>query len=245
MNSKEILAIIVLVFTIFACSLSDMSSLLPQSISVSGNAITREEAITDFDSVDVSASFEVQIQQADEYQVILRVDDNLEEYLQVEKAGNTLKIGLKPNLSIQGSATLEAKIMMPELVGIDLSGASNANISGFSSSQNLVLDLSGSSSLKGDIEVGDASMDISGSSDIYLSGTGGNLILDASGSSEVDLSEFQVKDANLDVSGASSVTVNPGGILNVIASGASEVFYLGDPTFGRVDTSGSSNIQAR
>jgi DNA/RNA endonuclease YhcR with UshA esterase domain len=69
--------------------------------------------------------------------------------------------------------------------------------------------------------------------------------LDASGSSNVDLSEYQVSDANLDVSGASSVTVNPGGTLNVIASGASEVFYLGEPTLGKVDSSGSSNVEAR
>jgi hypothetical protein len=245
MNSKVVLAINAIIIAAFACSLPDMSSLMPQAISGSGIEISREEAITGFDSVDISASFDVQIQQAEEYEVDICVDDNLEEYLRVEKVGSTLKIGLKPNVSLQGTVILEAEIKMPELVGIDLSGASTARISGFSSSRNLVLDLSGSSSLKGDIAAGDTNLDISGSSDINLSGTGGNLILDASGSSNVDLSEYQVSDANLDVSGASSVTVNPGGTLNVIASGASEVFYLGEPTLGKVDSSGSSNVEAR
>jgi hypothetical protein len=245
MNYQIVVAITVLVIAAFACSLADISSLTPQSISGSGNVITKEETIVDFDKVDLSTSFDAQISQAADYKVVLRVDDNLVDYLQVEKIGSTLKIGLKPSASIRGPVTLEAEISMPELVGIDLSGASTANISGFSSIENLNVALSGSSSLKGDITAGDTTVDLSGSSDMKISGNGGNLNLDASGSSEVDLSEYTVEDANLDVSGASTVTVKSNGILNAKASGASDIYYLGNPTLGNTDSSGSSNIQAK
>ena len=173
------------------------------------------------------------------------MDDNLVEHLQVEKAGSTLKVGRKPGVSLVTNATLEAEISMPELTGIELSGASGAEISGFHSSKGLTVDLSGSSSLKGDIEAGDTTFDASGSSDAALTGSGGNLKLDASGSSDIDLSGFPISDANLDVSGASSVTVNPSGTLNVEASGASDVTYLGSPTLGNIDTSGASSVEAR
>jgi hypothetical protein len=207
--------------------------------------VTQEEAISDFDKVDISHSFEVDIKQGEEFSVVIRVDDNLVEQLQVEKFGSTLKIGLKPGVSMVSNATLEAEITMPELTGLDLSGASNATISGFKSTKNLTVDLSGASSLRGDIEAGDTSFDLSGSSNANLIGSGGNLTLDASGSSDVDLSDFPVADAEIDASGASTVTVNASGRLDVDASGASDVYYLGNPSMGTIDTSGASSIEPK
>ena len=133
-----------------ACALPDLTSISPQSITGSGNVITQEEAISDFDKVDISSAFDVTINQGEAYKVVIRVDDNIVEHLRVEKAGSTLKIGLKPNVSKVSNATLEAEISMPELTGIDLSGASDANITGFKLSESLTVDLSGSSSLKGE-----------------------------------------------------------------------------------------------
>ncbi len=245
MKYQIVLMLVSLIFAALACDLPEIPSLSEVTITGSGNVVTQEEAITDFDKVDISSAFNAQINQGDKYKVVIRVDDNLVEYLQVEKAGSTLKVGLKPGVSLVTNATLEAEISMPELTGIELSGASEAEISGFHSSKGLTVDLSGSSSLKGDIEAGDTTFDASGSSDAALTGSGGNLKLDASGSSDVDLSGFSIVDANLDVSGASSVTVNPSGTLNVKASGASDVTYLGSPTLGNIDTSGASSVEAR
>jgi len=207
--------------------------------------VTQEEAISDFDKVDISHSFVVDIKQGENFSVIVRVDDNLVEQLQVEKFGSTLKIGLKTGISIVSNATLEAEITMPELTGLDLSGASSATISGFKSTKNLTVDLSGASSLRGDIEAGDTSFDLSGSSNANLTGSGGNLTLDASGSSDVDLSDFPVVDAEIDASGASTVTVNASGRLDVEASGASNVTYLGDPSMGTIETSGASSVESK
>jgi len=212
----------------------------------SGNVVTQEEAIFDFDKVDISHSFEVDIKQGENFSVIIRVDDNLVEHLQVEKFGSTLRIGLKDSRAfIINNATMEAEVTMPELIGLDISGASRATITGFKSTEELILDISGSSSLRGDIESGDASLNLSGSSDANLIGSAGNLTLDASGSSDVDLSDFPVADAKIDASGASTVTVNASGRLDVDASGASDVYYLGNPTMGTIETSGASSVETK
>ena len=52
-------------------------------------------------------------------------------------------------------------------------------------------------------------------------------------------------EATLDLSGASSATVNTNDQLNVEASGASKVFYLGEPKLGTMNTSGASSIQPK
>ena len=71
------------------------------------------------------------------------------------------------------------------------------------------------------------------------------MTIDASGASSVDLGGFPVNDANVEASGASNVTVNARGKLDVNASGASHVYYLGSPTLGKVDTSGASSIKRK
>lgn len=134
---------------------------------------------------------------------------------------------------------------MPELVGLDLSGSSEANISGFESTKSLVVDLSGNSELFGDIRAGDARFNLSGNSSVTLTGSAADVEVDVSGSSDADLSEFPAADASVDASGASTVIVNLSGRLDADASGSSDIYYLGNPTLGRMDTSGSSTIQPR
>ena len=99
--------------------------------------------------------------------------------------------------------------------------------------------------MHGDIEAGDASFDLSGSSDATLTGSGQDVTIDVSGASKIDLAEFPVADAKVDASGASQVTVNPSGRLDVNASGASHVYYLGSPSLGTIDTSGSSTVERK
>lgn len=216
------------------------------AITGSGNLVTQEEAISGFDKVDVSQSFNVDITQGENFSVLIRVDDNLIEYLDIRKQGSTLRIGLKPSRNyIINNATLAAEVTMPELVGLDASGSSDVDVSGFDSTESLTVDLSGASTLRGDIQAGDASFDISGSSSVELTGSAEGIQVSASGSSEADLSEFPASNARVDASGASTVTVNLSGRLDADASGSSDIYYLGNPTLGNIDTSGSSSVQSR
>lgn len=212
----------------------------------SGNVVTQEEAITGFDKVDINNSFSVDISQGEDFSVVIRVDDNLVDRLNVVKQGSTLKIGLEPMQSFTiFDATMEAEVTMPELVGLDLSGNSDAQLSGFESSSSLVIDVSGNSALRGDIQAGDTSIDASGNSSVTLTGSAGDVSVSASGSSEVDLEDFPASDGSVDASGASTVTVNLSGKLDADASGSSDIYYLGDPELGRIDTSGSSTVQPK
>jgi len=216
------------------------------TITGSGNVVTQDETISGFDKVDISQSFNVEITKGDNFHVVIRVDDNLVEYLNVVKQGSTLKIGLDPGNSYTiVNATMEAEVTMPELVGLELSGSSVANISGFESSKSLVVELSGNSDFLGDIQAGDSRFDVSGNSSVTISGSGGDLTVDASGSSDVDLADFPGSDGTIDASGSSTVTVNLSERLDADASGSSDIYYLGDPELGSIDTSGSSNIRPK
>jgi hypothetical protein len=216
------------------------------TITGSGNVITQDEALTGFVKVDISNSFKADITQGDIYRVVIRVDDNIVEYLRVEKDGSTLKIGLDPTRSYTIlNATMEAEVTMPELVVLDLSGNSEATISGFETPNALTFDVSGNSRLGGDIDGGDSKFDVSGNSSATLSGSAGDLTVDASGNSEVNLTDFPGSNGSVNASGSSTVTVNLSGKLDADASGSSDIYYLGSPELGNIETSGSSNIQPK
>ena len=210
----------------------------------SGNIVTQTEAFSDFDKVDLSYAFEAEINQGESYSVVIRIDDNLLDDLEVTKQGDTLKIGFKRNI-LARNATLEADITMPDLSGVDLSGASVATIVGFKSGDSFDADLSGASELTGDLEAGDVKFDLSGASNMQLTGSGGDMEVDVSGSSDLDLANFAAEDANVKVSGASEATVNVNGTLDANASGASNVYYVGNPTLGDIETSGASSVDSQ
>jgi hypothetical protein len=216
------------------------------SIIGSGDVITREVELTNFDRVAASQSFKVDIQQGESFSVVLRIDDNLEKYLEVVKQDSTLKIGLDPDWTYDiQDATMEASVTMPELSGVSVSGVGRGMVTGFRSTQALDVNVSGASSLSGDIEAGDVHFNISGSSQVILTGSAEDVSVDASGSSEVDLTEFPTVDADVQLSGASRVIVRASGQLDAEASGGSWVYYLGDPMLGKTHTSGGGSIQAK
>ena len=221
-----------------ACAVS-----LPASKTGSGNILTIEEAFSDFDALDISHTFKVEVVQGDTYRVVLHIDDNFVDDLEIVQQGAVLRIGLTPEFrGVTTNATLEAEITMPELSGIEVSGASQAEILGFTSNASFAGEVSGASVLRGEIETGDTHLDVSGAGSAELSGHGDGLTVDASGGSSVDLADFAVTDALIDASGASSVTVYVSGTLSASASGASSVKYLGDPTLGSIDISGASSV---
>jgi predicted small secreted protein len=234
--SKRLLVVFILIGVLLAgCS---------NLVSGSGNLVTREENLSGFDRVVAGSAFHVNIRQGDSFRVVVRVDDNVASYLEVVRQGDTLRIGLRPGVWIS-NATLQADITMPELTGLELSGASQGVIDGFKSTKALVVNLSGASSLQGNIEAGTVQVETSGASRVNLTGAGRDLKADISGASSVDLAGFPVGDAQVGVSGASTATVAPSGRLDVHASGASRVYYLGSPTMGDIETSGASSIGAK
>lgn len=180
------------------------------------------------------------------YKVSVTVDDNLVEYLDVRVDGDTLRIGMKPRVSFGfRNVTQRAEITMPEIEGIQLSGATQGDVSGFTGEKMLVIDVSGASRLRGGITAGDTRMQVSGASTVEIEGGAADLDVEASGASSVRLDDFTAQDAWVEASGASNITVNATGRVTGSASGALTVHYIGNPESVRVDSSGASNVRQK
>ena len=97
----------------------------------------------------------------------------------------------------------------------------------------------------GQIDAGDLRADVSGASRLELSGQGQDGRINVSGASQANLADFAMQNVDVEASGASRAEVNVSGRLDAQASGASTVGYTGNPTMGRIETSGASNVRER
>ena len=191
----------------------------------SGNLVTEEEFFSDFTAVDAGSGFNVEIAQSSSYSVLVTADDNVMDNIDISKSGDTLKVGVNWGISLS-SVTLKVKITMPELRRLELSGGSQGKIEEISSTDSVSFDLSGGSQLTGHVEAGD-------------------LAIDASSGSQLDFTDFTVQDANIELSGGSQATINLDGTLDADLSGGSQLYYIGDPTLGDIETSGGSTISKK
>jgi len=216
----------------------------PRGLVGSGNLETEEYAFADFTAVEIDSAFEFQIEQSSSYSINVTTDDNVMEYVQVSQVGQTLKIGLR-TVTWFGHITLRASVTMPELSGLTVSGASRGDIYDFSSTEDLDITVSGASRVNGDITAGNVEFDISGASTIQLEGSANDIDANVSGASHLNLDDFTIDNAEVNFSGASSGTVNLNGRLEANISGASRLWYIGEPTMGNINTSGASTISKR
>ena len=269
MSAKKIisciaLVIIVSMFTIVTGCITIVPPGAGPPVTGSGKLGTWDIDYSDFTKIEVGYAFEVDVTKADSYLVRITIDDNLYEYLDISKRGDTLHIGLKPNYNY-ANITRKAAINLPDLHKLGLSGASKANVRGFSSSHSVDFDLSGASRMdisnmktgdthfelsgashvSGSIEMADGRFNLSGASSLELEGSANDVSIGASGASHVRLADFSVVDAKVNLSGASDATINASGRLDGGLSGGSRLYYIGNPTLGRISASGGSTISPK
>jgi hypothetical protein len=216
----------------------------PVGLVGSGNLETEEYTFTDFTEVQIGSTFEFEIKHSSSFSINVTSDDNVIDYVQVSKDGQTLKIRLG-RVSLLGPVTLRASVTMPQLHGVTASGASHGTVTGFSSTEDLDITVSGASKVTGDITAGNVEFGISGASTIQLEGSANDIDANVSGGSYLNLNAFTVNNADVNFSGASSGTVNLDGRLDANLSGASTLWYIGEPTMGDINTSGASILSRK
>jgi hypothetical protein len=230
----------------------------------SGKTSTFDMAFDDFYKIEAGYAFDVKITRADSYLIRITIDENLYEYLKINKSSNTLYIGLKSGY-VYTNMTQQAVITMPDLYRLELSGASKAVVSGFSTTHDLDFELSGASKMDlenleaddsdinlsgasevtGSLKIADGKFDLSGASSLELEGSADDISVEASGASEVELSDFTAANVDVELSGASNAVINASSRLDVNLSGASDLKYIGSPKLGNINISGGSSIKQK
>lgn len=207
----------------------------------SGVPETTTIAVDRFDDIDVTGTFDVEIAvAAGPSTVEVTVDDNLVEHLDVEVDGTTLSIGFERG-DYDPRVSPRAIVSVPELSGLEVSGASSASVTGVDTDR-FTLNISGASLAVVEGTMTHLAVAASGASSAIIEGAvADDVELDASGASYVDLTGATADEVAVDLSGASSASVGPVATIGGVLSGASNLEASPESDVS-VRTSGASHV---
>ena len=206
-----------------------------------GKIMEKTYEFTNFTNIEISDACRYDIQQSDNYSIVVSGHEYVIERMDIQQSGNTLSIGIKFIPFISTSDT-RITITMPQLSKLSVMGACNGKATGFVSNDDMEislsgaseldanvkagitrLDLSGSSRITGDLTATDTEIKLTGASDLNMSLNTGKTVMEISGSSDVR-GTLQASDCRILLSGASSCEFTGlTGTTTIIASGASEM----------------------
>ncbi len=186
----------------------------------SGVSKTETRSLKGFSKIDAGGAMNVEVTVQKDFSVEVQADDNLLANIKTEVDGDTLKIFSEDKIS--SKTRVNVKISMPELEGLDISGASSGNVS--------------------NVKAESLDLKASGASKIKIEGTTDDLDINASGASSIDAENLKAGNVEVDASGASNATVSANDDLDVSASGASKILYVGEPKNIKQNSSGASSI---
>jgi hypothetical protein len=200
----------------------------------SADIASEDLRLSGFTRIDARGSWEVSITQGQDWSVKLDYPDDIEDQLRVRTEGDRLVLSYeRPNAGWwrgfgggDRGRGVRAEIVMPALESVDIAGASEFMLSGFSG-EKLSITASGAVDLNGR----DSRFD--------------ELILIVSGAGDVNFGEVVVDDAQVVLSGAADVTLNMnGGRLSGTLSGAGKVRYRGSVSAQSIVASGFTSVEA-
>jgi hypothetical protein len=181
--------------------------------------------------IDVPLNASITIKEGAQPSVQLSGYENLLQHIKTEIKGDTLHIFVPEGWDISADDDISAKITMPSLAALALSGRTNTDIHGTVSGPKFDIDISGSGDVRIDnINVSDFSTSVSGAADIVIkAGNAAHATYDISGAGDIKGFSLQTSETVATLSGAGVAEVNAQRRLESHINGTGSIRYKGHP----------------
>ncbi|MDX2361473.1 MAG: DUF2807 domain-containing protein [Crocinitomicaceae bacterium] len=230
-------------FLVIAIASLLITSCSKEKVKPSDTITSVERNITGFNEVVVSDAIEADVTfSTTEENVVVEANSNIHEYIITEVISGVLHIRRKENVHFKSPATIRIHITALSLNDISVSGASSFSILNDLVATNATINVSGASRISGGLITDNCSFNLSGASSGQFFGAIGNATMDLSGASSVGSLSLSVDNLNIDLSGASDAVLGVNETIDIIASGASTLDYLGDAVITSTNLSGGSSV---
>jgi len=199
-----------------------------------------DRSIAPFQTVEVQDGIDLFITQGSLEKLQIESDQNLHEYIKTEVQQGVLKIYLSK--SVWRSKCLKAHLTIKNITELSASGGSDVESVGTLNLGEVSIICSGGSDARLNIEAEKIKFKATGGSDGFLVGSAKSFLAKGSGGSDIKAFDLKAGDCYIEVTGGSDAEVNANGLLNVSASGGSDVAYKGTPTNIDSNMSGGSGL---
>lgn len=196
------------------------------AVELSGERDSREYALEGFATIVTDGAWQVDIVQADVYEVRVTADESVLSRLDLDVDGEELRLDMPGNLPI-GGLDVRAEIRMPDLDRVETKGGADVRIRDFTLGR-LEIRSEGAANVLAE----NSSID--------------TLELDTDGASNIDFSDSRTVHADLAVEGAANVELTmAGGRLTGYLGGIGQVSYGGEVSEESVDVRGLGGVDRR
>ncbi|MBK8711930.1 MAG: DUF2807 domain-containing protein [Niastella sp.] len=230
-------------FFMFTCG----SAFAQKQFVIDPNASPRELDGT-FTKIKISGSIDLYLSQSEnEGMAVSASEDKYKENIKTVIDHGELNISYQnvSGLWERGKKKLRVYVAMKTLERLEASGASDVVIAGTLSASTLTIHLSGASDFTGDINANVLNIAASGASDTKISGSVQEFNATCSGASDIKGMELKTGKCTIVASGASDIYISVSKELTGKASGASSIYYKGNPVVKNVESSGASTVASR
>lgn len=209
-------------------------------------AVVRD--VGSFDVLEINGPFKVYYSVGAKYRVAVSANsENARDRIRVIHSDGALKIDIKDSYKTWFSSGTRYKIYIssPTIRNISASGAVDFFVTDLLKSDALKIKFTGASDFLGKVDCKELQLNLTGASDAELTGNVTQMNASLTGASKLNASTLNVENADIKVTGASEATVKVQKSMHAIASGASHVYYYGNPMSITAKSSGASKIKRR
>ena len=186
----------------------------------SGNIISENRELTNFNSIHLIGSMDFNINSSDEYNCNMVGDDNIIPYIKTEVTNNNLQISIKKNYS--STEGLKVNVNAPNYDEVSITGSGDIDLIDFKN-DNLSLNIDGSG-------------DIAGNGDVQT------LIAKINGSGDIMLKDLKSKTTKITINGSGDAKIWASESISAVINGSGDIEYYGNPINVKNKVNGSGNI---
>ena len=239
---KKIVSLSVII--IFITLMLPACTRVGSSMNGSGKIKDTDLKVNGFNGVHIEGPFVLTIRKAEDFKVILSVDDNLVNRIKVSVERKILNISIEAEGNFFPTS-LKLEIEMPKITTLNLSGNAKGAVEGFTGDNEFTVFLSDETALNCSVEVNTLELNVFKGSETVFKGKAKNTVVYARSLSKLDLSEFESATAQIKLTEGSVASLNITGRVDTTLEKQSKFFYVGTPTFGNTIITGGSTMEAK
>jgi len=238
---RKLIAATAIMFAIFTIPSCDFINI--ETIHGNGNLTTVTRNVSGAVIIEAHSFFDVEIVHGSTPSVKIEADDNLIPYILTDNEDGKLVIHTKDHVGLSSNNKIKVYVTTDKVEGVSLSGSGNVTSDEkLTGADHMNLSITGSGSIKLELNTPGIEAHISGSGDINLSGEVKDSKVTITGSGDYKAADMQAENAEIHITGNGNVNVAASQKLEVHITGSGDVYYKGSPSIEQHIT-GSGSIK--
>ena len=197
----------------------------------SGEIVTETRSVSDFKSIDLLTSADVEIVKGDSFKVEVSDYENIVQHLSLKVVAHNLVVSVSPITTVLINSKAKVMITMPDsLSSVSIAGSGDVTLnSAFKDLELFIITGSGNINAAKDIAIKKMTASILGSGSITAKGNVETLKTLISGSGNINFSNLVSKTADCTTTGSGNTYVNATNTLKANITGSGNIEYSGSP----------------